>query len=128
MTYDFLYDSMLEMYRRQKISSKYLDIYAITSLAGMEFLNCLSIIVLLAYLNVASVRQLFHHSGASKITSAIIAVSLLTFNYAYWKIRAHSREPKVSSGARFPWIASGYIVGSVGVVIYSSTLVSAFTR
>jgi hypothetical protein len=128
MIYGVLYDSMFEMYRRQKIRPKYLDFYAITSLAGMEFLNCLSIIVFLAYLNVGSVRELFHNSGASKGASAVIAVSLLGTNYAYRKIRARSRESKIGWGARLPWIASVYIVCSVALVIYASTLVSTFTR
>lgn len=128
MIYSVLYDSMLEMYRRQKIGPRYLDFYAITSLAGMEFLNCLSIIVFLAYLNIGSVRELFHNSGASKGVSAVIAVLLLAVNYAYRKTRASPGESKVSWGTRLPWIASVYIVCSVAVVIYASTLVSAFKR
>lgn len=128
MIYGVLYDSMFEMYRRQKVRPKYLDFYAITSLAGMEFLNCLSIVVFLAYLNVGSVRELFHNSSASQGASAVIAVSLLATNYAYRKIRGRSRESNVGRGARLPWIASVYIVCSVVVVIYASTLVSAFTR
>lgn len=126
--YKFLYDSMFEMYRRQKIRPSNLDFYAITSLAGMEFLNCLSLIVVLAYLNVGSVRELFHYGSASKIVSAVIAVSLLAINYAYSKFRARSPESGESWGARVPWIASLYIVCSVIVVIYASTLVSAFSH
>lgn len=124
--YAVLYDSMFEMYRRQNIGPKYLDFYAITSLAGMEFLNCLSLIVLLAYLNVTGVRYLFHSPGVSKITSVVIVVLLLVINYAYSKSRARSRQSEASCGARLPWIASVYIVGSVIVVIYASTLVSTF--
>lgn len=128
MIYGVLYDSMFEMYRRQKIGPKYLEFYAITSLAGMEFLNSLSIIAFLAYLNVGSVRELFHNGGASKGACAVIAVSFLAINYAYRKIRARSRETGVSWGARLPGIAAVYIVCSVVVVIYASTLVSTFTR
>ncbi len=128
MIYGGLYDSMYEMYRRQNISSKYLDFYVITSLAGMELLNCLSIIVFLAFFNVGSVRELFHNSGTSTSVSAAIAVSLLAVNYGYWKIRTRSRELKVSWGKRLPWIASAYIFGSVVLIIYMSTLVSAFER
>ncbi len=128
MIYGGLYDSMYEMYRRQNISSKYLDFYVITSLAGMELLNCLSIIVFLAFFNVGSVPELFHNSGISTSVSAAIAVSLLAVNYGYWKIRTRSRELKVSWGTRLPWIASAYIFGSVVLIIYMSTLVSAFER
>lgn len=128
MIYGVLYESMLEMYRRQKIAPKYLDFYVITSLVGMEFLNCLSIIVFLAYLNVGSVRELFHNSGASKGASVVIVVSLFAINYAYRRVRASSRESKVNWGTRLPWIASVYMVCSVAVVIYASTLVSTFRR
>jgi hypothetical protein len=128
MMYGLLYDSMFEMYRRQKIQSKYLAFYAITSLAGMEFLNCLSIVVFLAYLNVGPVRELFHNSVASKTASVVIATSLLAINYAYWKFHVRSRDSMVSDGTRPPWIASVYMVCSVALVIYASTLVSAFKR
>jgi|SRR5882762_1716457 len=128
MMYGLLYDSMFEMYRRQKIRPKYLAFYAITSLAGMEFLNCLSIIVFLAYLNVRPVHELFHNSSASKSVSVVIAMSLLVINYAYWKFQSHSRESNVSWGTRLPWIASVYMVCSVAVVIYASTLVSAIKK
>jgi hypothetical protein len=128
LMYSLLYDSMSEMYRRQKIQPKYLAFYVITSLAGMEFLNCLSIIAFLAYLNVGPVRELFHNSEASKSASVLIAVSLLAINYAYWKFRAHPRQSKVNWAARPPWIASVYMVCSVVVAIYASTLVFAFKR
>jgi hypothetical protein len=126
--YGLLYDSMFEMYRRQKVRPKYLTFYAITSLAGMEFLNCLSIIVFLAYLDVGPVRALFHNSGASKSASVVIAMSLLAINYAYWRFRGRSRDSMAGWGTRLPWIASVYMVCSVAVVIYASTLVSAFKR
>lgn len=128
MIYGVLYDSMIEMYRRQKIEARRLGFYAITSLAGMEFLNCLSIIVLLAYFNVGIMRELFHNSGASKIVSAVAAVSLLFINHVYAKFRARSGESRVSFGARRSWIASAYIVCSVAIAIYLSTLVSTFKR
>lgn len=119
---------MIEMYGRQKIRPRYLSFYAITSLAGMEFLNCLSIIVFLAYFNVGAVRELFYNSSASKAISVVLALSLLALNYAYGKRRAISVGPRVSWGVRLPWIASVYMVCSVAVVIYAGTLVSAFKR
>jgi len=128
MMYDLLYDSMFEMYRRQKVRPKYLAFYTITSLVGMEYLNCLSIIVFLAYLNVGPVRALFHNSGASKSTSVAIACFLLAINYAYWRFRGRSRESIVSRGTRLPWVASVYMVCSVVVIIYASSLVTAFKR
>jgi hypothetical protein len=128
MMYDVLYGSMFEMYRRQKISSEYLAFYTVTSLVAMEFLNCLSIIVLLAYLNIGSVRDLFYNGGASKAASSAIAILLLAINYAYWRIRARSRKIKASEGARPSWIASAYLAVSVAAAIYASTLTSAFTR
>lgn len=57
------------------VSPKYLDFYAVTSLAGIEFLNCLSFIVFLAYLNIGPVRELFHNNEASESTSVLIALS-----------------------------------------------------
>lgn len=126
--YGFLYDSMLEMYRRQNIRPKYLDFYTITSLAGMEFLNCLSLIVLLAYLNVGAVKYLFRSPGSSKVACVVIIVLLLAINYAYSKSQARFRQSEAGCGARLPWVASVYIVGSVIVVIYASTLVSTFMR
>lgn len=126
--YDVLYGSMFEMYRRQNIRPKYLDFYAITSLAGMEFLNCLSIVVLLAHLNVGSVRELFLNTAVSKSSSAVIVVALLVVNYAYSRFRGPLRGSSLTWGARPPWIALAYIVCSVVMVIYASTLVSAFKR
>ena len=126
--YGFLYDSMSAWYKRQKIRQRYLDFYAITSLAAMEFLNCLSVIAFLAYLNVGSARELFYDSRANKSFSVVIAVSLLAINYGYSRIRLRSRHADLSRGARLPWIASLYMVCSVAVVIYASTLVSTFKK
>lgn len=126
--YGFLYDSMCEMYGRQKIQLKYRDFYAITSLTGMEFLNCLSLIVLLARLNVGPARELFQNGGASKLVSVVIAVSLLIINYAYSRFRGRARESSGSLGTRLPWIASVSIVCSAAAVICASTLVSTFQR
>lgn len=128
MIYGFLYDSMLAWYKRRKVRPQYLDFYAITSLVAMEFGNCLSIITFLAYLNVGSLRELFGNSGASKSSSIVLAVLLLMLNYAYFKVRARlqSRESKVSAGSRLYWVAPAYMVFSVVVAIYASTLVSAF--
>jgi len=94
----------------------------------MEFGNCLSIVAVLAYFNVGSLRELFHDSGASKNSSIALAALLLVLNYAYFKFRSrlHSRESKVSAGSRLSWIAPVYMVFSVVVAIYASTLVSAF--
>lgn len=127
MIYGVLYDSMFEMYRRQKIRPFYLDFYAITSLVAMEFGNVLTIITVLAYLNVGSAREFFY-SGASAEIAVLIAALLLIFNYGYLRFRRRSREAGASIGARLPWIASAYMVCSVIVAIYASTLVSAFKR
>jgi hypothetical protein len=128
MIYGVLYDSMLAWYKRRKVRPQYLDFYAITSLVAMEFGNLLSIIAFLAYLNVGSLRELFHNSAASKNSSIVLAVLLLVLNYAYFKVRSrvHSRESKVSTGFRLYWVAPVYMVFSVVVAIYASTLVSAF--
>lgn len=126
MIYGAFYESMLEMYRRQKIRPQYLDFYAVTSLVGMEFLNCLSVIVFLAYVNVGPVRELFRNNEASKSTSVVLAVLLLAINYTYSRFRR--RSPIASWGTRLPWLASVYMVCSVVVAIYASTLVSTFNR
>lgn len=128
MFYGVLYDSMLAWYKRRKVRPQYLDFYAITSLVAMEFGNCLSIVSVLAYFNVGSLRELFHDSGASKNSSIALAAILLVLNYAYFKFRSrlHSRESNVSAGSRLSWIAPVYMIFSVVVAIYASTLVSAF--
>jgi hypothetical protein len=127
MMYGFLYDSTFAMYKRQKIGPRYLDVYVITSLAAMEFVNALTIITLLAYVNVRSARELFFN-GASGEVSIFIAVLLLVLNYAYVRPRRHLHEVKVTAGSRLPWVASAYMVLSVVVAIYASTLVSTFKR
>jgi hypothetical protein len=126
--YGVLYDSMLAMYQRQKIRPQYIDFYAVTSLAAMEFLNSLSIVAFLAYFNVGSVRELFHNSGASKRISVVTGLALLAINYTYGTFRARSREAKASWGARQHWVASAYMVLSVAVMLYTSRLVDTFQR
>lgn len=130
MIYGVLYDSMLAWYKRRKVQPHYLDFYTVTSLVAMEFVNCLSIIAFLAYLNVGSLRELFHNSGAGKNSSIALAVLLLVLNYGYFKVRSrlHSRELKVSAGSRLYWVAPVYMVFSIVLAIYASTLVSAFKR
>ena len=127
MVYNVLYDSMLAWYKRRKVRSQYLDFYAITSLVAMEFGNCLSIVAFLAYLDIGSFRELFK-DGAGKNSSIVLAVVLLALNYAYFKFRSrpHSREPRVRPGARLYWVAPVYLIFSVVVAIYASTLISAF--
>jgi hypothetical protein len=126
--YGFLYDSMLAWYKRQKVRQRYLDFYAITSLAAMEFLNCLSVIAVLAYLDIGRVRELFYDRAVSKSSSVVIAVSLLAINYAYSRIRLRSRDPDANRGARLHWTASLYMVCSVAAAIYASTLVSTLKK
>lgn len=128
MIYDVLYDSTLAIYRRQRIRAKYLDFYAITSLVAMEFLNGLSLIALLSFLNVGSVRAIFHDSSESMIISVLLAALLLLINVVYLRFRAHSRRSLDTQGSRSHWIASVYMVCSVALVIYASALVSAFRR
>lgn len=127
MIYGVLYDSMLVWYDRRNVRSQYLDFYAITSLVAMEFVNFLTLITFLAYLNIGPAREFFH-SGASGGISVLTAVLLLVINYVYLIFRRRSQKEKVRAGARLYWIASVYMVGSVVVAIYASTLVSAFKK
>jgi hypothetical protein len=128
MMYDVLYDSMLAMYKRQGIRFQYLNFYAISSLVAMEFINCLTIIVFLAYLDVGSVRELFQNSWASKSISAALVMVLWAINYMYLKFRARSRKTDIGTRSRLHWVASLYMAGSVAVAIYASTLVSTFRK
>lgn len=126
MIYGVLYDSMLAMYGRQRIPPQYLDFYAMTSLVALEFVNVLTVIVLLAHLNVGSAHAFFDRLDGNVAT--LIVALLLIANYAYLKVRGRAGEAKVSVGARIPWLASVYLVGSVAVAIYVSTLISAFKK
>lgn len=126
MIYGILYESMLEMYKRQRVRPQYLDFYAITSLVAMEFVNFLTVVVLLAYFNVGSARSFFDWFNGS--AGVLVAALLLTANYAYLRFRRRSGEAKLSVGARLHWLASVYMVGSVAVAIYASTLISTFKR
>jgi cytochrome bd-type quinol oxidase subunit 2 len=128
MIYGVLYDAMLAWYNRQKVRPQYLDFYAVTSLAVMQFGNCLTIIAFLAYLNVGPVHELFQNSAASKSSSIVIAVLLLAVNYAYFRVHSRSRGSKVTAGTRLYWIAPVYMVSSTVAFLYASTLVSTFKR
>lgn len=92
----------------------------------MEFINILTIITLFAYLNIGPARAFFQELNGN--IAVLIASSVLIVNYTYFRLKRRSGETRTSVGARLHWIASVYMVSSVAIAIYVSTLVSTFKR
>lgn len=122
--YTLLYDSMIGWYARRKVAASYLHLYAVTTLVSMAFINIASIVVLCAYWNNAWAEKLLA-AGKVPWASAILAAALLATHMLYFRRRrpAAVSKSRTDIPQRSRWIAGIYMLVSVVVFLYVSTLV-----
>jgi hypothetical protein len=122
--YAYLYDSMVTWYTRQNIGGRYVHFYAATTLTSMAFLNIASVVALCAHWNYAWAKGLLA-AGANGKASAALGVALLAAHlfYSRWRRNASTSISSKGVAPQSRWVAGIYMLTSVVVFMYASTLV-----
>ena len=118
--YAYLYDSMIAWYSRRNVGAAYIHWYAATTLTAMAVVNIASIVVLFAH---------WHYRWADKLLALgepweawiALGLALLAAHFLYSRWR---RTAGASTAPRSRWVAGIYILASVVVFLYASTLAS----
>ena len=119
--YRFLYDATVNWYLRPYTAGPYVHVYVVLSLSLMAFLNTASLIILCAYWRISGLERLL--VAGSPLSASLMAGSWLAIHVAYssWRRRAGDLHYSPSSSSR--WVAGAYMMLSVGMFLYVSTLV-----
>jgi hypothetical protein len=120
VVYTYLYDAMVAWYMAQRYSAgPYVRWYAVTTLTSMGFLNIGSVVAVSAHYKAVWAMHLME--TRDPLLFALVGVGLLTANILFSKWR-RARALQSSSAPPSRWIALGYIVVSVVIFMYTSSL------
>jgi hypothetical protein len=119
MIYSLLYESMLGWYARRRVSNSYLHLYAVTTLTSMGFGNIGSMAMLLAHYDHPWAKKLF----TTWPIAVVLFIGLLLAHLFYFRRGQSILAPR--SAAHTHWIAPAYILVTVIVFLYTSTLTRA---
>jgi len=122
--YSYLYDAMEDWYTAQRYSAgRYVHWYVVTTLSSMAFVNLASVVALSAHWNAAWAINLV---AAMKDPWAFVlaGVGLLVAHLLFFRWRRRANATQLRSGSPPPsrWVALAYIVVSVTVFMYTSSL------
>lgn len=119
--YAQLYDATLAWYARMKVAPSYLHAYAATGLALIACLNVGSFVILCAYWGSPWAR-LALDAGVTWWLGFAVLILAAHLSYSHRRRTLLDRRVNVSAPSRSPWLAGSYMVLSVMVFIYVSTL------
>jgi hypothetical protein len=121
VVYTYLYDATVAWYAAQRYSAgRYVHFFAVTTLSSMALVNIGSLVALSAHWNAGWARQLI--AAMDPLLVVLAGMGLLTTHILFsgWRRRALASQPSSAPPSR--WIALAYIVLSVVVFMYTSSL------
>lgn len=123
VVYTYLYDAMVAWYAAQRYSAgRYVHFYAVTTLSSMALVNIGSLVALSAHWNAAWAITLI--AAMDPLLLLLVGAGLLTVHvlFSRWRRRATASESKSNAALPSRWIALVYIVTSVTLFMYASSL------